>query len=109
MRSIKYERNIEVKYEADICVVGGGPSGVAAAVSAARSGAKVCLFEKEQCFGGAATAAKVPAFMRFSDGVNFLAGGIGREIFNKLYGDSEYTPIEFSIPVEKLKKYMMKW
>ncbi len=104
MKSIEYTRKIEVKYDTDICVVGGGPAGVAAAVSAARNGARVCLFEKEQCFGGAATAAKVPAFMRFSDGVNFLAEGIGREIFNKLYGECDYTPIEFSISAEKLKR-----
>ncbi|MBE5039118.1 FAD-dependent oxidoreductase [Ructibacterium gallinarum] len=103
MNQIKYEKQIEVRYETDVCVVGGGPAGVAAAVSAARNGAKVCLFEKEQCFGGAATVAKVPAFMRFSDGVHFLAGGIGREIFDKLYGNIDDTTIEFSIPVEKLK------
>lgn len=104
MEKIQYAKHVEVRYHVDICVIGGGPAGVAAAVSAARRGAKVCLFEKEQCFGGAATAAKVPAFMRFSDGVNFLAGGIGREVFERLYGDIDYTTIEFSIPVEKLKE-----
>lgn len=104
MDKIKYEKQIEVRYDVDVCVIGGGPAGVAAAISAARNGAKVCLFEKEQYFGGAATVAKVPAFMRFSDGVNFLAGGVGREIFDKLYGDVDYTTIEFSIPVEKLKE-----
>lgn len=104
MNEIKYEKQIEVRYDTDVCVIGGGPAGIAAAVSAARNGAKVCLFEKEQCFGGAATAAKVPAFMRFSDGVNFLAGGIGKEVFQRLYGDIDSTPIEFSIPVEKLKE-----
>lgn len=104
MSGIKYEKQIEIRYVTDVCVVGGGPAGVAAAVSAARNGAKVCLFEKEQCFGGAATAAKVPAFMRFSDGVHFLAGGIGKEVFEKVYGDTDYKTIEFSIPVEKLKE-----
>ena len=103
MDAIKYEKEIKVLFDTEVCVVGGGPAGIAAAVTAARCGARVCLFEKEQCFGGAATNAKVPAFMRFSDGVNFLAGGIGREVFDRLYGDEDFTKIEFSIDCEKLK------
>jgi hypothetical protein len=104
MNKIIYEKKIDVYYDTDICVIGGGPAGIAAAITAARNGARVCLFEKEQCFGGAATYAKVPAFMRFSDGVNFLSGGIGREVFDKLYGETDYTTVEFSIPVERLKE-----
>ena len=34
---------IPVMYEADICVVGGGPSGVASAVTAGRKGSSVLL------------------------------------------------------------------
>ncbi len=30
------------------------------------------------------TAGMVPAFMQFSDGVNFLAGGIGQEVLDAL-------------------------
>lgn len=102
--NITYQKEIDVRFNCDVCVVGGGPAGIAAALSAAEAGAKVCLFEKEQCFGGAAAGAKVPAFMRFSDGVNFLSGGIGRKVFDKLYGkNAEYSTIEFSIDTEKLK------
>ena len=36
----------------DIVVCGGGPSGVAAAVSAARKGAKTLLIEQGGCLGG---------------------------------------------------------
>lgn len=104
MSEVLYQKAIDVRFDTDVCVVGGGPAGIAAAVTAARSGAKVCLFEKEQCLGGAATSCKVPAFMRFSDGVNFLSGGIGREVFDKLYGSADYTQIEFSIDTEKLKE-----
>ena len=102
--SIEFKKQIDVKYKADVFIAGGGPAGVAAAVTAARKGLKVFLIEKEQCFGGSATSAKVPAFMRFSDGVNFVSGGIGREIFDKLYGEgTDYRTIEFSIDVEDLK------
>lgn len=105
MEKIKLQKEIEVRYDVDVFIAGGGPAGVAAAVTAAEMGAHVFLAEKGQCFGGAATLAKVPAFMRFSDGVNFLAGGFGRRLFDTLYGeDTDYTTIEFSIDVERLKQ-----
>ena len=101
---IEFKKHLEVKYEADVFVAGGGPAGIAAAVTAAHSGCRVFLAEKEQCFGGAATSAGVPAFMRFSDGVNFVAGGIGKEIFDRLYEQgTDYRTIEFPIDAEKIK------
>jgi glycerol-3-phosphate dehydrogenase len=39
----------------DVLVVGGGSAGVAAAVGAARTGARVGLVEAGGCLGGAAT------------------------------------------------------
>lgn len=104
MKEITFQRSIEIRYHADVFVAGGGPAGVAAAVAAARNGARVFLAEKGQCFGGMGTIAKVPAFMRFSDGVHFLAGGIGREIFDSVYGKAApFEEIEFSIDTERLK------
>jgi len=102
---MRFERDIPVRHKVDVFVAGGGPAGVAAALAASRAGADVYLAERGQCFGGMATAALVPAFMRFSDGINFLAGGIGREVFDGLYGEGrDYTPIEMPIDTEKLKR-----
>lgn len=53
------DKNIPVLYEADVCVVGGGPSGVAAAYSAAQNGAKVVLVEKGIALGGQQTMGNV--------------------------------------------------
>ena len=50
---------IPVVHDTDICVVGGSCTGVFAAVRAARLGAKVAIVEKQNAFGGMATAANV--------------------------------------------------
>lgn len=68
----------------DVAVCGGGPSGVAAAVAAARSGANVWLIEKNEFLGGAATAAYVGPFMTFHAGERQVVKGIGQEIVDRL-------------------------
>ena len=82
--SVSYTRNIPVRYEVDVFIAGGGPAGIAAAVTAARSGSKVFLAEAQSCLGGMGTLGLIPAFCMFGDGVNFLAYGIGKEIFDRM-------------------------
>ena len=48
-------KTIPVLAEADVVVAGGGPSGVMAAVAAARHGARTILVERFSCLGGVAT------------------------------------------------------
>ena len=45
-------REVPILLESDVLVVGGGPSGVAAALSAARMGMKTCLVERYNHLGG---------------------------------------------------------
>lgn len=101
-----YQRQVCTKYTADICVIGGGPSGIAAAVAAARQGSDVFLIEAQGYFGGAATSALVPTFVSFTDGINFLAGGIGREIFDRCYAENPYGLAEPNLgyQIEGLKR-----
>ncbi|MBQ1945529.1 MAG: FAD-dependent oxidoreductase [Clostridia bacterium] len=54
-------------YDTDVLVVGGGTAGFAAAICAARSGAKVMLCEKDSCLGGMPTSALVGPFMTCYD------------------------------------------
>ena len=63
-------REIPTFHETDVVVVGGGPAGFAAAVAAARTGAKVALVEKDGSLGGLFTNGMV---------LIMLATGIRRE------------------------------
>lgn len=57
---IRYNGNtIPVLYATDICVVGGGPSGVASAVTAGKNGASVLLVERGITLGGLQTLGNV--------------------------------------------------
>lgn len=49
---IQPARELTVMSTTDVLVVGGGPAGFAAAVAAARTGAKVALIERYGCLGG---------------------------------------------------------
>ena len=80
----RFSRRIEVRHNVDVFVAGGGPSGIAAAVTAARQGRRVFLAEGQSCFGGSGTAGMLPIFMSFEDSVNFYADGFGREVLDRL-------------------------
>lgn len=100
-----FTRNLIEKYNVDVFVAGGGPSGMAAAISAARLGCSVFIAEKNGCFGGSGTTGLVPCFATFTDRVNFLAGGFGKEIHDAIFRPDEALGNGFyAYPVEKLKK-----
>lgn len=81
---VVFQRKLPVKYEVDVFIAGGGPAGTAAAVAARSQGASIYLAEAHTCLGGMGTAGRVPVFMPVSDGVNFLPGGFGRRVLDRL-------------------------
>ncbi|MCS7114866.1 MAG: FAD-dependent oxidoreductase [Nitrososphaerota archaeon] len=58
-------RHVKVVGDVDAVVVGGGPSGVAAAISAARNGLEVMLVERYSYLGGMATGGLVLLFIEY--------------------------------------------
>lgn len=65
----------------DVIVAGGGPAGCAAAISAAREGAKTLLIEATGCLGGMGTSGLVPAWCPFSDGEKVVYQGLASKVF----------------------------
>ncbi|MCK5845284.1 MAG: FAD-dependent oxidoreductase, partial [Victivallales bacterium] len=99
-----FKRKVETSVKTKVCVVGGGPAGCAAALAAARAGAKVFLAEAHTCLGGLGTAGGVPLFMTFSDGINFVADGIGREVLERMGQSKKIDGSPNFIHAETLKR-----
>jgi hypothetical protein len=74
------------RYRAQVAVIGGGPAGVCAAITAARGGADVLLVEHGGCLGGMATRGLVGPFMTCYDkaGKTMIIRGIFQEIVERL-------------------------
>lgn len=73
------EKDLPVLDTTDVLVVGGGPAGIAAAIAAARNGAKVILMERFGSFGGNITQVGVEAFAWYRHEGTIEAGGITKE------------------------------
>ena len=77
------KRHVKLDDRWDVIVVGGGPAGCTAAISAAREGAKTLLIEAIGQLGGMGTAGMVPAWCPFSDGKKMIYRGLAEKIFNE--------------------------
>ncbi len=99
-------RQISLVQDVDVIVCGAGPAGVAAAITAARAGAKVRLLEVHGCLGGVWTAGLLTWIFDFDK------PGMTREISTKLdergarRGSSKnrfvYEPDEMKLLLEDL-------
>ena len=87
-------KEIDVIAETDFLVVGSGPAGLAAAVSAARAGVKTMLVDRYGCFGGAITQVGVGtmAWYRYEGTVDTQGVGIEFEQRAKEMGASHSLP-----------------
>ena len=72
-------RSVDVILETDVLVVGSGPGGLAAALAAARAGARTALIDRNGCFGGNITQVGVEGFAWYRHEHTVDCEGIGIE------------------------------
>lgn len=108
MDKINVNEQIEVCYETDIVVVGGGPAGIGAAFSAAKKGKKVIIIEQMNCLGGISTAGQhghICCYSSWDEKNERIVGGtcfdIARRLVDEGYGT--FDGICFDFEVERLK------
>jgi ribulose 1,5-bisphosphate synthetase/thiazole synthase len=97
-------KTIPVISKTDVLVVGSGPGGLAAALSAARAGVDTMLVERYGCFGGAITQVGVEGIAWYRQEGTVESEGIGREFErmaaemaeeqSRLYGQSQAVDAE---------------
>jgi ribulose 1,5-bisphosphate synthetase/thiazole synthase len=90
--TFKLTREVPVERGYDVVVAGGGPSGAAAAICAARLGAKVLLLEGIGSMGGMGTNALVSLWFSISDGEKLTIGGLIKELADTLCRNHETSP-----------------
>ena len=94
----------KTEYSADVCVVGGGFAGICAAISAARTGAKVILVHDRPMLGGNASS-EVRMWPMGAHGKNRRETGIFEEIIleNMRRNPTRAYPIWDSVLYEKVR------
>ena len=86
--TVNFKEEIGIRYRAEAAVIGGGPSGLCAAIAAARCGADTILIEQGNCAGGMATQGLVGPFMTCYDksGKTQIIRGLFEEIVERMVG-----------------------
>ncbi len=101
-----------VMAQSDVVVVGGGPAGLAAAVSAARQGASVTLLERYAHLGGLAAGGMVLVLDDFADGAEEVTVcGIAQEMVDRLEALelAVYAPPEDRVLSDEMWNRWSRW
>ena len=101
-------RCVHVILETDVLVVGSGPGGLAAALAAARAGARTALIDRNGCFGGNITQVGVEGFAWYRHEHTVDSEGIGSEFEERAKAMGAAMPEPQSLS-HALDAEMFKW
>jgi len=101
-------RSVDVILETDVLVVGSGPGGLAAALAAARAGARTALVDRNGCFGGNITQVGVEGFAWYRHENTVDCEGIGIEFEERAKAMGAAMPEPQSLS-HALDAEMFKW
>jgi hypothetical protein len=100
-------RDVPVAAQTDVLVAGGGPAGIAAALAAARAGARTMLLERYGYLGGMITGAYVVAILGVGDGYGPVARGFTAELRERMEGfgavQPRGDPADYTVDAELFK------
>src|SRR5271170_1261250 len=105
---IEAARSVDVILETDVLVVGSGPGGLAAALAAARAGARTALMDRNGCFGGNITQVGVEGFAWYRHEHTVDCEGIGIEFEERAKAMGAATAETQSLS-HALDAEMVKW
>jgi len=101
-------RSVDVVLETEVLVVGSGPGGLAAALAAARAGARTALIDRNGCFGGNITQVGVEGFAWYRHEHTVDCEGIGIEFEQRAKAMGAAMPEPQSLS-HALDAEMFKW
>ena len=101
-------RSLDVVLETEVLVVGSGPGGLAAALAAARAGARTALIDRNGCFGGNITQVGVEGFAWYRHEHTVDCEGIGIEFETRAMAMGAAMPEPQSLS-HALDAEMFKW
>jgi ribulose 1,5-bisphosphate synthetase/thiazole synthase len=101
-------RSVDVVLETEVLVVGSGPGGLAAALAAARAGARTALIDRNGCFGGNITQVGVEGFAWYRHEQTVDCEGIGIEFETRAKAMGAAMPEPQSLS-HALDAEMFKW
>ena len=94
------QRKTPIVHKTDVIVVGSGPGGLSAAITAARAGVEVTLIERYGCFGGNITAVGVEGFAWYRHEKTIEAGGLAFEYEERAKQQDAAVPESQSLSYE---------
>ena len=100
LEKAEFYASAQVIASVEVLICGGGPAGIAAAVAAARQGARTMLIESQGCLGGVATSGLIGVLMGSwsRDGKYPVVAGIFDEIVDRLAEQGGAIPARNDVP-----------